>query len=91
MVLTHHGEIVLLHDDGPRGFWKLAKIERLITGKDERVRGAVIQVPATNGQTTVLQHPLQLFYPLEITQRMSSTVDTPPSLTVMLSPLMRIP
>jgi hypothetical protein len=70
------GEIVLLHDDGPRGFWKLAKIEELITGKDKRVRGAVIRVPAKDGKITVLQRPLQLLYPLEITQRMNSTVDT---------------
>ena len=27
------GDIVLLHDEGPRGFWKLAKIQTLITGK----------------------------------------------------------
>ena len=71
------GNIVLLHDDGPRGFWKLAKIETLITGKDGQVRGAVIRVPSKDGQTTLLQRPLQLLYPLEITRQVDSITDVP--------------
>ena len=34
------GDIVLVHDqDHPRGFWKVARVEKLITGRDELVRG----------------------------------------------------
>ena len=35
-------------------------------GKDGRVRGAVLKLPAKDGQTTLLRRPLQLLYPLEI-------------------------
>ena len=61
------GDIVLLHDDAlPRSFWKLARVQELITGRDGRTRGAVIKVPASNGKITTLRRPLQLLYPLEI-------------------------
>jgi hypothetical protein len=63
------GDIVLIHDqDHPRGFWKVARVEKLITGRDGLVRGAALRLPSKNGQQTTLQHPLQLIYPLEITQ-----------------------
>ena len=67
------GDVVLMHDDSPRGFWNLAKVEKLITGRDGHVRGAVIRVPTNNGQTTLLQRPLQLLYPLEMTRQPTST------------------
>ena len=35
-------------------------------GKDGRVRGAVLKLPAKDGRTTLLRCPLQLMYPLEI-------------------------
>ena len=63
------GDIVLVHDqDHPRGFWKMARVERLITGRDGLARGAALRLPSKNGQPTTLQRPLQLIYPLEITQ-----------------------
>ena len=58
------GDIVIVHnEDLPRAFWKLARVLRLITGKDEKTRGAVLQVA---GSSTTLQRPLQLLYPLEV-------------------------
>ena len=61
------GDIVLVHDqDRPRGFWKIAQVEKLITGKDGLVRGATLRLPTKDGQQTTLQRPLQLIYPLEI-------------------------
>ena len=42
----NQGEIVLLHDEkNPRTFWKLAQIEKLLSGSDNRIRGAVIRNP----------------------------------------------
>lgn len=36
------GDIVIVHDENhPRGLWKLGKVEELIQGTDENVRGAV--------------------------------------------------
>ena len=61
------GDVVVVHDeDHPREFWKLALVERLITGKDGHIRGAVLKLLTKNGQFTNLQRPLQLLYPLEI-------------------------
>ena len=63
------GDIVLVHDqDQPRGFWKVARVKKLIIGRDGLVRGAALGLPSKNGQQTTLQRPLQLIYPLEITQ-----------------------
>ena len=66
------GDIVVVHDqDHPRGFWKLAKVEKLLTGKDNHVRGARLRLPLKNGHVTILQRPLQLLYPLEAAGRES--------------------
>ena len=57
------GDIVLIHSENkPRGFWKLAQVEELITGKDGLVRAATICV----GRSTILRCPLPRIYPLEI-------------------------
>ena len=61
------GDIVLVHQqDVPRGFWKLALVERLITGRDGLARGALVRLPPKSGHPTLLQRPIQLLYPLEI-------------------------
>lgn len=61
------GDIVLVHDEGkPRGFWKLARIEDLIIGKDGKTRGAVLRVGSSGERTTTLRRPVQRLYPLEI-------------------------
>ena len=54
-----------VHDDLPRGFWKIGCIERLLSGRDETVRGATVRV-TTNGKCTTLDRPLQRLYPMEI-------------------------
>lgn len=71
------GDVVLVHEEGlPRSFWKLAKVEEVITGRDGQPRGAVLRVPAKNGQTTTLRRPLQLLYPLEGRRRCDEVEDT---------------
>lgn len=58
------GDIVLVHDEHrPRGFWKLAKITKLIIGSNEKIRGAIVRVG-----DKCLRCPLQKLYPLEISQ-----------------------
>ena len=60
-------DLVMLHEEGqPRGVWRLAKIENLIIGNDGRTRGATVRVSSRNGTVTMLQRPLSLLYPLEI-------------------------
>ena len=68
------GDLVLVHDqDHPRGFWKMARVQSLITGKDGVVRGAVLKVASKSGPPTTLQRPLQLLYPLEISSNFPTT------------------
>ena len=58
------GDIVVVHDDGhPR---KLAKIESLLKGEDQQVRGATVRVSSKRSKTSVLRHPFKYLYPLEI-------------------------
>ena len=67
------GDLVLVHDESqPRGFWRLAKVEDTITGKDGWVRGAKLKVSARGGRSTGLQRPLSLLYPLEVNCRHDS-------------------
>ena len=59
--------MVVVHDhDHPRGFWKIARVEKTLPGKDGHFRGAVLKLPPKNGHTTTLQRPLQRLFPLEI-------------------------
>ena len=61
------GEVVLLEDqDKPRGFWRLARVEKLLTGKDDKVRGAEIRVSTPTGRPTTPRRPVQALYSLEI-------------------------
>ena len=67
------GDIVLVHDDSrPRGFWKLALVEKLVTGQDGLTRGAILRVSSTGERASTLQRPLQRLYPLELS---STTAD----------------
>lgn len=73
------GDVVLVHDENsPRGFWKIARVERLITGKDGAVRGAVLKVASKSGTATTLQRPLQRLYPLEISSRDPQALEQSP-------------
>ena len=61
---VHVGDVVLVHDTKPRGFWKLARITKLISGQDGHVRGAVLKVASSNKKPNTLKRPLQRLYPL---------------------------
>ena len=56
------GDVVLIHDDGPRVYWKLAVIEKLSKGGDGLIRSA--EVRTSNGKTN---RPIARLYPLEVT------------------------
>lgn len=61
------GDVVIVHDDDqPRGLWRLGRIERLIVGSDNQVRGAVVKVKTKKRKPTFLKRPVQKLYPLEI-------------------------
>ena len=54
------GDIVILHEDKPRAFWRLARVKQLITGRDGRVRAAILAVPSGDGQTSTFQRLINL-------------------------------
>ena len=61
------GEVVVIHDENlPRGQWQFGRIQQVIRGSDGQVRGVRIRTQTKTGRSTVLQHPVQLLYPLEI-------------------------
>ena len=51
-----------------RSFWKLGRVKEVLTGRDGKVRGVVLQVAGKGRQITSLYHPIQLLYPLEFSQ-----------------------
>ena len=74
------GDVVLVHDqDHPRGFWKMARVRKLITGRDGQTCGAVLKLPTNSRRFTTLQRPVQLIYSLGVaeseTQEESESVE----------------
>ena len=55
------GEVVLIHDEGPRARWKMGKIIGLYPGGDGVVR--VVQLKTSVG---VITRPIVKLYPLEL-------------------------
>ena len=47
-------------------FWRLAKVEDLIKGSDDKIRRAIIRVGSTGGKSSILRRPIPLLYPLEV-------------------------
>ena len=63
------GDIVVLKDDQTkRQFWKLARVEELIIGRDNVIRAAKIRVPNAKGTSIVTRH-LKHLVPLEVSSR----------------------
>lgn len=55
------GEVILIHDDGPRIHWRLGVVESLITGNDGLVRAANVRT-----STNITSRPITKLYPLEV-------------------------
>lgn len=54
------GDVVLVHNEGPRGRWPLARVTELLVGPDGQTRAAFIQL---RGRRT--RRPLSRLFPLE--------------------------
>ena len=63
------GDVVVLKDDQTkRQFWKLARIEELIVGRDGNIRAAKVRVPNEKGTSLLTRH-LKHLVPLEVQSR----------------------
>ena len=63
--LSEEDIVVVFADDHPRSFWRLGRVERVITGADGQKRAATIRV-SNKGHTSTLDRPIQHLYPMEI-------------------------
>ena len=64
------GDVVLVQDDNvKRNKWKLAVVDRLIKGDDQRTRGAWVRLAKKGKQMTKMKRPIQKLYPLELNER----------------------
>lgn len=55
------GDVVLIHDEGPRLYWRMAVVEDLQSGIDGLVRSAMVKT-----STGVTNRPINKLYPLEV-------------------------
>ena len=61
------GDVVIVHSERlPRGLWKLGRIQELLKGRDGHCRAAIVKTTASDGQPVLLHLPIQLLYPLEL-------------------------
>ena len=66
------GDVVVVQEDGvKRNKWKLGRIEELITGKDQVIRGAIVRTNK-GGKAGHISRPLQKLCPLETKETKSS-------------------
>ena len=65
------GDVVLVHDDGPRSSRRLAVVEDLIKGGDDLIRAAKIRT--STGHTN---RPICKLYPLELSASESTSKET---------------
>ena len=61
------GGIVTVYDEGlKKGFWRLGKVESLIAGRDNVIRGAMVKVSSKGKKPIRIKRALQPLYPLEV-------------------------
>ena len=64
--------VIVLEEIKKRAPWKTAVVERLITGRDEIVRGAEVRTIAKRKYLRI-SRPIQKLYPLEIRATLESS------------------
>ena len=63
-------DVVILHDENlPQSQWCLGRVEKLIRGDRNIVRGAVLKVAGKKGKPSRLNRPVSKLFPLEVTHR----------------------
>ena len=63
-------DVAILHDENlPRSQWRLGRVEKLIKGDWDIVRGAVVKVAGKKGKPSRLNCPVSKLLPLEVSHR----------------------
>ena len=60
------GDVVIIHDDTPRGMWRLGLVKEKLQGRDGECRGAIV---SGQGPSSFMRRPLQRLFPLEVCQQ----------------------
>ena len=59
------GDVAVLKDDSTkRAFWKLGLIDELITGRDGKIRAALVRVGGSDGQARLLKRSIYIYIQL---------------------------
>ena len=61
-------DIVVVRDDNvtPRSTWRLARVDKLLRGSDNKVRGAILKTNSKQNKIVTITRPLQKLIPLEV-------------------------
>ena len=61
------GDVVSVYEDKiPRHLWKLGRVEKLLVGRDGKVRAAELTINDKAGKTLTMRRPIQKLFPLEV-------------------------
>ncbi len=61
------GDVVIVRTEAtPRAFWRLARVDELLSGADGRVRAAIIRVSGDNGKVYTTRRVVHHLVPLEV-------------------------
>ena len=64
-------DVVIIHDDKKlRALWSVAKVEKVLLAKDNKVWGATIKY-FINGNAVVINRPINKLYPIELVKQTS--------------------
>ena len=69
------GDVVLVHDQLKRNYWRIAVVEELYEGRDGFVRGCKVRTITKTGKVSHLDRPVNKLYPLEIQSTDIENVD----------------
>ena len=58
--------MVVHHETLPRGFWRLGKVDDVVTGRDGYVRGAKVKVAKKGRGSVMVYRTIQRLFPLEV-------------------------
>ena len=73
--IVNLGDVVLIKDDipTPRSQWKLGRIEQIIRGADEVIRGVKLTSHSKQGRITTVHRPIQKIIPFEVVKNQPRT------------------
>ena len=63
------GDVVTIFEEKlPRQSWRMGRVERLLRGKDGKIRSAVVRVHQIGQKSTSFRRPLRKLYPVELNE-----------------------